>query len=234
MTTGGGTRRRTPVRRGAAPALRVERGLLRGGATLVAGMDEVGRGAPAGPVAVGVVVVGETSPPAPHGVRDSKLLSAAAREALVPAVRAWAVDWAVGEAGPDEVDRVGVVGALRLAGRRALAGLRCRPDVVLLDGSHDWLADPADGTDPTDDTVEWSGPRVVTRVRADRTCATVAAASVLAKVARDAVMVDLAGECPGYGWDANKGYGTADHLAALVRLGPSRHHRTSWRLPVPG
>ncbi len=202
------------------PTLRVERRLLRDGATLLASMDEVGRGSPAGPVHVGVVVVDAAIPPAPAGVRDSKLLTAAVRQALVPAVEDWAVDVAVGSAGADEVDRLGVLGALGLAGRRALSTLRDGPDLVLLDGSYDWLSE-AGGT----------GPPVVTRVKADLTCASVAAASILAKVARDTVMAGLALEFPAYGWQANMGYGTADHLEALARLGPTPHHRVSWRLP---
>jgi len=212
-------------RRPAAPTLRMERRLLRDGAVLLASMDEVGRGAPAGPVAVGVVVVHATTPPAPPGVRDSKLLSAAAREALAPVLERWAVDTAVGTAGADEVDDHGVVGALRLAGRRALASLRVAPDLVLLDGSHDWLTEPAPASGR-------AGVPVVTRVRADLTCASVAGASILAKVHRDGVMAGLDAAFPGYGWAANKGYGTADHLEALERLGPTSQHRISWNLPV--
>jgi ribonuclease HII len=202
----------------------VERRLLRDGAGLLASMDEVGRGAPAGPVAVGVVVIHASTPPAPSGVRDSKLLTAPAREALVPAVERWAADAAVGTATADEVDAFGVVGALRLAGQRALAALVIRPDLVLLDGSHDWMTDP----DPVPGA---TGVPVVTRVKADLTCASVAAASILAKVHRDAMMTGLDLEYPGYGLAVNKGYGTADHLAALQRLGPTPQHRVSWRLP---
>jgi ribonuclease HII len=178
-------------------------------------------------------------------VRDSKLLTPTAREGLVPAILGWARDSAVGAAGAADVDRLGVTGALRLAGYRALAQLEVVPDLVLLDGAHDWLTVP-DGaqerdlrrTDarpdarPDDDArPDPRGPPVVTRVKADLTCASVAAASILAKVARDAVMAGLARECPGYGWDTNMGYGTPDHLDALRRLGPTRHHRLSWRLP---
>ena len=211
-------------RRRVAPTLRVERRLLRDGTCVLASMDEVGRGAPAGPVAVGVVVIHAATPPAPSGVRDSKLLTAPAREALVPAVERWAADASVGTASAGEVDTFGVLGALRLAGRRALAALVVRPDLVLLDGSHDWLTGPDPVTGAT-------GVPVVTRVKADLTCASVAAASILAKVHRDAVMAELDGEFPGYGLAANKGYGTADHFDALQRLGPSPEHRVSWRLP---
>jgi ribonuclease HII len=195
-------------------------------------MDEVGRGAPAGPVYVGVVVIDATVSRPLAGVRDSKLLTPAVRESLVPAVHRWAVDWAVGDAGAAEVDRHGLTGALRLAGHRALAGLVAPPDLVLLDGGHDWLT-PPEGTGGPDAA---AGARpavtVVTRVRADLTCASVAAASVLAKVARDSVMVELARSFPGYGWEENKGYGTPTHLDALRRLGPTPHHRVTWRLPA--
>jgi len=216
--------------RRAAPTLRLERRLLREGAVRVGGMDEVGRGSPAGPVVVGVVVVDATTPPAPAGVRDSKAVVPAAREALVPRVRAWAAG-AVGAAGPAEVDALGVTGALRLAGLRALAGLDVAPDLVLLDGDHDWLTGPPAGR--ADGEILPGPVRVVTQVRADRTCASVAAASILAKVARDAVMTGLSADFPDYGWHANKGYGTAEHLEALARLGPTPHHRLTWRLPVP-
>lgn len=222
------------IRRGTGrpgPTLRTERRLLRSGITRLAGMDEVGRGAPAGPATVGLVVVDATVSPAPSGVRDSKLLSPSAREALIPAIDAWAVAWAVGHAHPWEVDRFGVTGALRIAARRALAQLPSIPDMVLLDGNHDWLSSPAvDATSsPEEDP---PSVVVVTKVNADQTCASVAAASVLAKVARDAVMVGLARGYPDYWWDANKGYGTVAHFDALRRLGPTIHHRLTWRLPV--
>jgi ribonuclease HII len=196
-------------------------------------MDEVGRGSPAGPAFVGVIVVDFSTGPAPVGVRDSKLVSPAAREALVPAIEAWAVDRALGESTAEEVDCFGVTAALGLAGRRALARLALAPDLVLLDGNHDWLT--CSVTDEACGSID--GPActtpVVTKVKADRSCASVAAASILAKVARDAVMTGLAEEFPGYGWEENKGYGTPDHLAALRRLGPSPHHRVTWRLPEP-
>src|SRR5690606_27126659 len=130
----------------AVPTLRQERALLSSGARLVAGMDEVGRGALAGPVSVGVVVVDAATRTGPKGVADSKLLTPAAREAIAPAVRRWAVAWGVGHAGPAEIDEVGIIAALRLAGRRALAQVRqvCGDvDVVVLDGKHDWLSRPA-------------------------------------------------------------------------------------------
>jgi len=211
-----------------APTLRTERHLLRSGVTRLGAMDEVGRGSPAGPLHVGLVVLDATTGRPPVGIRDSKLLTAAARERLVPRIRGWAAATAVGAATPAEIDVLGLTGALRLAGTRALAQVGPAPDLVLLDGIHDWLTDgdaPDDGFGP---------PEVRTRARADRTCTSVAAASVLAKVVRDAVMVGLAVDYPAYGWAANKGYGTAAHFAAIRRWGTTPHHRLTWRLPQHG
>lgn len=234
-----------PVRRARAtgtrpvPHLRHERALLRGGALLVAGMDEVGRGSLAGPVSVGVVVVDATTRSGPRGVADSKLLTAAARTALVPALSRWGVARAVGHASAAEIDAVGIIAALRLAGQRALATAAAAVgpvDAVVLDGSHDWLTPPAQGALFDDaaavEVPAYGAPVVHLRVKADRSCATVAAASVLAKCERDALMVDLAVEHPAYRWDSNKGYASDDHVAALREHGPSPWHRRSWRLPV--
>ena len=215
----------------AVPHLRHERQLLRDGARLVAGMDEVGRGSLAGPVSVGVVVVGTGTRSAPRGVADSKLLTPAAREALVPALSRWGLARAVGHASADEIDAVGILAALRLAGLRALAqvALVVGPvDTVLLDGNYDWLT----GRPSLFDDEPGAAPRVRLRIKADRTCASVAAASVLAKCERDAMMVALADEHPAYRWADNKGYASPEHLAALRELGPCPLHRRSWRLPV--
>ena len=124
------------------PSLRVERALQRQGHRLLAGMDEVGRGALAGPVSVGVVVIDETCRSAPAGVKDSKLLTSLARQRMVAPIRRWALAHAVGHASPAEIDAVGIMAALRLAGTRALAQLDVVPDLVILDGNHDWLTDP--------------------------------------------------------------------------------------------
>jgi ribonuclease HII len=209
--------------------------LLRDGARLVAGMDEVGRGSLAGPVSVGVVVVDASTRSAPRGVADSKLLTPLARTALLPSLRRWGLARAVGHASAAEIDAVGIIAALRLAGTRALAQVRTQVgpvDVVLLDGSHDWLSGPTQqdlfaAVEPE----EPPAPRVLTRVKADRSCATVAAASVLAKCERDAMMVELAAQHPAYRWDENKGYASPEHVAALRAHGPSVLHRRSWRLP---
>lgn len=212
---------------------------------LVAGIDEVGRGALAGPVSVGVCVVGPGTGPAPAGLRDSKQLRPGARVALCGPVRDWAVASAVGHASPAEIDELGIVTALRLAALRALASLppQARPGYVLLDGVHDWLSAPADlfaadagesaclaatGRAPQDIL---TAP-VRTIVKGDDSVAVIAAASVLAKVERDELMARQSD--PGYGWAQNKGYSAPAHVAALQRLGASEFHRRSWRLPGVG
>lgn len=214
------------------PSLRVERLLQRQGHRLLAGMDEVGRGALAGPVSVGVVVIDETVRSAPTGVKDSKLLTERARKGLVPRIQRWSVEYAVGHASADEIDAIGIMAALRLAGLRALAAIDIVPDLVILDGNHDWLTAPyevgllafADGGGPTT-------PPVTTMIKADLKCSSVAAASVLAKVERDELMVRLGAEHPAYGWSLNKGYSAPEHMDALARWGPCELHRRSWRLP---
>src|SRR5690606_2964055 len=151
-----------------------------------------GRGALAGPVTVGVCAIDATCRSAPQGVRDSKLLAQTARERLVPRIRRWSLAHAVGHASPEEIDAFGIMAALRLAGERALAQLDVTPDLVLLDGNHDWLTDPqregllglvAEGP---------ACPPVRTMIKADLRCSSVAAASVLAKVTRDALLVQMA------------------------------------------
>jgi ribonuclease HII len=207
--------------------LSVEKRLLRRRSGLVAGMDEVGRGSVFGPVAVGVVVT-DAKRPFPRGVRDSKLLSANARSGLVSAIKEWALESAVGYASAAEVDEYGILSALCLAGRRALVGLTLAPTWVLLDGSYDWLSRSVL------DVPAW--PRVavgevVTMVKADRSCASVAGASVLAKVERDSLIVEMAGRFPGYGLERHKGYLTKAHASAIVELGATLEHRRSWNLP---
>lgn len=219
---------RRPTARSARPSLRVERALLRQGHGVLVGMDEVGRGALAGPVSVGVVAVNASSRSAPQGVKDSKLLTQPARERLVPRIERWALGYGVGHAGPAEIDRIGIMGALRLAGQRALAQLDVVPDLVLLDGNHDWLTDPA-----RQGLLGLTGPAeipVQTMIKADLRCSSVAAASVLAKVARDTHMAQLAPEHPAYGWELNKGYAAPEHQAALRTHGPCSSHRRSWNL----
>lgn len=211
------------------PSLRVERALQRAGHRVLAGMDEVGRGALAGPVSVGVVVIDEATRTAPAGTKDSKLLTPAARAALVPRVRRWALDHAVGHASADEIDLIGIIAALRLAGQRALAQLTVVPDLVILDGNHDWLTDPERVgllalVDPAP-----AMPPVRTMIKADMKCSSVAAASVLAKVERDTMLVRLHELFPHYNWAGNKGYSAPDHLHAIDVHGACELHRRSWR-----
>ncbi|TDQ48214.1 ribonuclease HII [Actinorugispora endophytica] len=193
------------------PTDELERELAAAGARLVAGVDEVGRGAWAGPVLVCAAVTDGS--PAPEGLTDSKRLSPKRRVAMADLVRPWVRDHAFGQAEPGEIDEFGMTEALRLAAGRALAGLAKRPDAVILDGKHDYLGRP------------WA---VRTQVKADLTCVSVAAASVLAKVRRDAAMAALDAEHPGYGFDTAAGYPSPAHRAALAEHGPTPHHRMSW------
>ncbi|WP_411800965.1 ribonuclease HII [Arthrobacter koreensis] len=217
------------------PALRHERSFAALGHRVLAGCDEVGRGALAGPVSVGLVAVHLESVRALKGVRDSKLLTPADRQALVPKIKKWCPAWGVGHASAAEIDLLGLMGALRLAGTRAWTQVSetLIPDVVLLDGNHNWLSPELQGSlfdepDEVDDAA-CTAP-VHTRIKADMTCLSVAAASVLAKVERDEMMVQYAAEHPAYGWEINKGYATEAHRAAIDTLGPSPLHRLSWRL----
>ena len=196
--------------------------------------DEVGRGALSGPVSIGMVVVTLETNTAPTGVRDSKLLSEKQRNELVPKIQSWAAAWAVGHASNDEIDDLGIVPAMRLAGQRALltlTDLGHAPDAVLLDGHHDYLSNPDQGTlfGGGDGVAEV--PLVTTKIKADLDCAGVAAASILAKTTRDALMVELAQDLPAYGWAENKGYASPQHLDALKSLGACHLHRRSWSLP---
>jgi len=204
------------------PHLDVESALLTAGARFVIGCDEVGRGALAGPVGVGFVAIDTSVTPIPAGLRDSKMLSQPKRELLAPLASAWAAHSAVGLASAAEIDELGIIACLGLAGKRALAelyaaGVDVAGSVVLLDGSDDWL-----------NKALKTPLRVVTRVKADRDCGSVAAASVIAKVHRDRLMIEADAELPGYGWSGNKGYGSAEHMSAIGRLGPTPLHRKSW------
>ncbi|MFF5228052.1 ribonuclease HII [Dactylosporangium sp. NPDC000521] len=216
------------VTRRVTPTLDVEGELWGRGHLTVAGMDEVGRGAWAGPIAVGIAVVAADCPPVPEGLADSKFLSEAQRERMVPVVRGWVRHWAVGEASAEEIDELGVTAALRKAGWRALAALPEHPGVIILDGAHDYLSDPME---ETLFCPERSIPPVRTEVKGDARCAVVAAASILAKSHRDLHMAALAADHPQYGWERNAGYGgAAEHVDGVAAHGLSVHHRRSWRV----
>lgn len=210
------------------PTLRYERALLRSGRGPLACVDEAGRGALSGPVSVGMVVVTSETGPAPRGVCDSKMLSQSRRQELAPRIRDWAPN-AVGMASAAEIDEFGIVPAMQLAALRALAGLPVAVRTLLLDGNHDYITDPAESVLRVQPGVVI--PSVLTRVQADRHCVGVAAASILAKTARDTLMIDMARSYPEYMWHKNKGYASPEHVQALRTLGPSPQHRTSWSLP---
>jgi len=216
------------------PSLDLERTLFESGARFVIGVDEVGRGALFGPVAVGVAVISTESiapdaAPWPDKLADSKLISEKVREQIFEPVGEWVHGWGVGMASNQEIDDLGIIRCLALAAVRAVGQLPAdvRTEVasalaesrVILDGSHDWLAGAL-------------GPvGVQVRTKADRDCVSVAAASVLAKVVRDRLVTQLAAEDPrldAFGVAGNKGYSSAGHIAALRELGPTPLHRKSW------
>ncbi|MFZ4842054.1 ribonuclease HII [Mycetocola saprophilus] len=204
------------------PTDEVETQFLATGSRLIIGCDEVGRGAIAGPVAVGMAVFVPGLGTPPEGLRDSKLVSEKKRTVLEPLVRAWAPLHAVGMASAAEVDRIGIVPALALAGKRALgilheAGADVAAATILLDGSHDWLSPGLA-----------SRLDVRTRVKADRDCVSVAAASIIAKVERDTLMQEHDASHPEYGWSGNKGYGSPAHLTAVREHGLTAQHRATW------
>lgn len=212
---------------------------------LIIGLDEVGRGALAGPVMVGAVALRSlrlTQLEVTPGVADSKLLSAQKREAMIDALEAWSDSWAVGESSNTEIDEFGIMHALGMAALRAIAELESallpaqssklpvRPAIcAILDGSYDYISPVIDSFDAPDLLCPID---VVTKVKADQQCATVSSASVIAKVTRDRVMVSLAQQAAyaAYGWDRNKGYGSLAHRDAIAQLGPSQLHRVTWHL----
>jgi len=201
-----------------SPNLNLEHSLFEQGAKFVLGIDEVGRGAIAGPVAVGVAVIDKSrlEKPFPAKLRDSKLLSEKVREELFEPTGSWLSNWAVGMATAQEIDSNGIVWCLEAAAKRAIDQLEINLGEVhaILDGSHNWLS---------------RAPfQVTVQTKADRDCASVAAASVMAKVSRDRLMIELAGNIHGYGLEGHKGYASAGHIAALRDKGPSPEHRLSW------
>ena len=196
--------------RGRAPGLVAERELWDAGHRVIAGLDEVGRGAWAGPLTVGVVVPDRIR--RITGVRDSKMLTGSEREARFDRITAWAEAWSVGHASNDECDDLGMSDAQRLAARRALEGLGITVDRVLLDGRWDFVG----------------GRRARTIVRGDSTSLSIAAASVVAKVPRDRILRDADRLHPGFGFAESKGYPSPVHRAALAQRGATTYHRRSW------
>lgn len=199
------------------PTLNFERRLWQSGLSHIAGFDEAGRGAMAGPVSVGAVIL----PRSPQiartlaGVRDSKQMTRKQRETWAVRIKSVALAWRVDFSSVDEIDRLGIVLATRLAASRALENLGLCPDYLLLDFR---IALPESPLPQT------------AIVKGDQISLSVAAASVLAKTSRDALMGGIDAQFPGYGLEQNKGYGTQAHRSAMVRLGYSPVHRKSFVL----
>lgn len=206
------------------PTLERELRMLQDHAALIS-LDEVGRGALAGPVAVGAVRFTRAQAEAaiPEGLRDSKLVSEKKCPDIAARAAAWVPVHAVGWATADEVDKGGILRALGLAASRAVTAvsneLPLSSALVLLDGNHDYLS-----------AVHPEPVRVQSVTKGDRDCASISAASLIAKVARDTLMADLHAQYPAYGWDRNKGYASAAHRQAIRELGLSPYHRASWTL----
>ena len=209
--------------RGRAPTRSAERDLRAAGHDVIVGIDEVGRGAWAGPLMVGAAIL-----PADrrvNGVRDSKMLTEPGRELLFDRVAGWCTAWAVGAASQEECDDLGMAAAQRLAARRAIEDLGVCPDAAVVDGNWDFVRPHV--------------AHVERRIKADATCLSVAAASILAKVTRDRIMREQAEHYPQWSFDSNKGYPCPVHKAALLGYGPSAIHRRTWvfmdnYVPWPG
>ena len=211
------------------PSLDSERRIFERGNRFVIGIDEVGRGAIAGPVAVGVSLIDKTNPDLgawPEKLQDSKLMTPKSRSEIASPLMDWVSSYAVGFSTNKEIDELGISEALRLAAGSALDELfkdaKTRKSiaedgaVILLDGSQNWLGKVSYGLD------------VQVQVKADTNCVSVAAAAVLAKVTRDSLMQELDLQNPGYGLAGHKGYASAAHIAALRALGPTAIHRVTW------
>lgn len=208
-----------------APKLTLERRILAESALVIA-LDEVGRGALAGPVAVGAAVMDAAGARrrVPDGLRDSKLVTERRRPDVASRAASWVQGSAVGWASAAEVDEIGIMRALGLAASRAVdavvaLGASTAGAVVLLDGNHDYLS-----------AVHHEELDVRPVIKADRDCASVSAASVIAKVARDTHMAELHDGYPQYQWDRNKGYASSEHRDAIRVLGLSPLHRSSWAI----
>jgi ribonuclease HII len=199
-----------PALRGKSPSLLREQQLWNAGKGIVVGMDEVGRGAWAGPLTVGAAVL-------PQGrriykVRDSKMLTEGEREAMFARLTGWCVAWSVGHASHVECDELGMSASMTLAATRALDGLGVKYDHLLLDGNWDFAL----------------GGDAELLVRGDARSLSIATASILAKVTRDRIMRSQAVHFPPYAFESNKGYPGPTHKAALHAWGPSTIHRRSW------
>ena len=201
-----------PISKKTAPTRAIEKELWEAGHEIVVGIDEVGRGAWAGPLMVGAAILPRDK--RVLGVRDSKLLTEREREQLFDKVASWCVAWAVGGASQEECDELGMAPAQRLATRRAIEALGVQPDAAVVDGKWNFVAPHV--------------AHVEMRVKADAICLPVAAASILAKVTRDRIMREQAEHYPHWHFDTNKGYPCPLHKTALQGYGASAIHRRSW------
>jgi ribonuclease HII len=199
-----------PSLRAHAPGTTFEQERWSAGDRVVVGIDEVGKGAWAGPLTVGTVVIPSNS--RIYKVRDSKQLTPSEREVVATRIKNWALHWSVGHATATECDELGMSDAQRLATKRALSALGVVPDHALVDGKWDFV-----------ESIE-----TTTIVKGDGRSLSIAAASILAKVTRDAMMREAARTYPWYSFESNKGYPCHRQRAALQLLGPSTIHRRSW------
>jgi ribonuclease HII len=188
----------------------------------IAGIDEVGRGPLAGPVVAAAVILPRDFDV--EGIKDSKLLTPSQRERLAPIIKAKSISWSVGVVDVHEIDRFNILKATLMAMARACRALAPAPDHLLIDGRE---------TIPASllklPRLSYQAPlRQTALIKGDRICLSIAAASILAKVARDQIMVELDSSYPQYGFALHKGYGSAAHLAALRRYGPSPVHRRTF------
>ncbi len=193
------------------------------GFTCIAGLDEVGRGPLAGPVVAAAVVLPRGF--SHDGIKDSKLLTGKQRETLAPVIKAQAQSWGIGVVEVEEIDRINIFKASLLAMAKAFAALQPGPDFLLIDGNQPIPGEMLQIGNRT----PGAPPQQKTIIKGDRLCLSIAAASILAKVARDAMMIELDGNFPEYGFASHKGYGSAAHLEALRRFGPSPAHRRSFK-----
>ena len=217
------------------PTLEIETQLFARGFRFVIGIDEVGRGAIAGPVSVGLTLLDskmENLDSWPEKLQDSKLMTPKSRDSVYAELLNWVPAFAVGSASNNEIDSMGINQALSLAASRGLseltesaetrALLAAEGAIVLLDGSHNWLGSKS------------AGLEVETKVKADVSCVSVAAAAVLAKVNRDRQMELLSEQFTDYGLESNRGYAAAKHIEALRTVGPSAIHRLTWLTRILG
>ncbi|NNE53673.1 MAG: ribonuclease HII [Sulfitobacter sp.] len=193
------------------PDFEFERAAMGRGYARVAGVDEVGRGPLAGPVTAAAVVLDPAC--IPEGLNDSKKLTAKARQRLYDEIKE-AADVSIAHATVEEIDQLNILRASHLAMCRALEGLKTQADYVLIDGN----MMPRDLALPGECVIKGDG-----------LSQSIAAASIMAKICRDYVMLSLAQQHPGYGWETNAGYGSKKHMEALQKLGPTPHHRRSFK-----